>query len=120
MKVKLGIYNNTNLADVDYWWMLREGAIEMGADYGMPINPKFVPELQSITVNSPTLGTMSIYNYIMTRLAQMSEANVVFDPFTGPLYANNGTLIVPEGVRMDYLTLMAMEWLVAHIEQPAE
>ena len=120
MKVKLGIYNNTNLADVDYWWMLREGAIEMGAGYGMPINPKFVPELQSITVNSPTLGTMSIYNYIMTRLAQMSEANVVFDPFTGPLYANNGTLIVPEGVRMDYLSLMTMEWLVAHIEQPAE
>ena len=119
MKIRLGIYNSTDLENVDYWWMLKEGAIEMGADYGVPINPRFIPELQSLMVNDTLLGHISMYNYVMTRLAQMSQETVVFDPFTGPLYANNGTLIVPSGQRLDYLSLMTMDWFVAHIEQPS-
>ena len=119
-KVYLGIYNTTNLENVDYWWMLKEGAVEMGADFGVPINSKFIPELKSMYVDIPDLGHITVYNWIMTRLAQMSGENVVFDPFTGPIYANNGTLMVPEGVRLDHDALWSMDWFVIHVEQPSE
>jgi len=132
-KVYTGVYNKDNLKDsVDYWWMLREGAVELGAKFGMPINPKFEPVLKEITfqidekleaelqaygmqdvikvVNGKKY--ISIYDLIMLRLKQMSDENPTFDPFTGPIYANNGTLMVPPGVRMNRLQLWTINWFV--------
>ena len=31
-KVYVGIYTSDNLGDVDYWWMLREKAVELGGE----------------------------------------------------------------------------------------
>jgi len=132
-KVYTGVYNKDNLKDsVDYWWMLREGAVELGAKFGMPINPKFESVLKEITfqidekleaelqaygmqdvikvVNDKKY--ISIYDLIMLRLKQMSDENPTFDPFTGPIYANNGTLMVPPGVRMNRLQLWTINWFV--------
>ncbi len=35
-KVHNGTYTNKNLANVDYWWLLSKGAVEMGADMRCP------------------------------------------------------------------------------------
>ena len=114
-KIKEGIYNSTNLENVDYWWMLKEGAVELGAKFGMPINPKFSDDLKSKFVQDPILGNISVYDLVFTRLKQMSEENVPFDPFTGPIRAQNGTVMIPEGVRADHDTLWNIKWFVDNV-----
>ena len=101
----------------------------------MPINPKFESVLKGITfqidekleaelhaygmqdvikvVNGKKY--ISIYDLIMLRLKQMSDENPTFDPFTGPIYANNGTLMIPPGVRMNRLQLWTIDWFVAGV-----
>lgn len=130
-KVYSGAYNSTNLENVDYWWMLSEGAVELGADFGMPINPKFEDDLKAIKfivddklkaeLKSEGMedviqdGKISVYDLIMLRLKQMSEVNPTFEPFTGPIYDNNGDLRVPEGVRLGHDDLWNIDWFVMNI-----
>ena len=113
MKVALGVYTTDNLEDVDYWWMLREGAVELGCDYGMPVNPKFKSDLEAVGVVDKLTGeTINVYELVMRRLAQMSEEVPTFDPFTGPLYDQAGTLRVPDGIRLGHDDLWTMMWFV--------
>ncbi len=116
IKVVLGVYNNTNLENVDYWWMLKEGAVELGCDYGVPINPKFVPVLQQIMVKDKLTGQeMSVYDLVMLRLKQMSEEVPTFDPFTGPIYDQDGNLRVHPGERLGHDALWTMNWFVDNV-----
>ncbi len=115
IKVYLGIYNTTNLENVDYWWMLKEGAVELGADYGVPINPKFIPILNSTYVEDPILGKVSVYELVMIRLKQMSEEVPTFDPFTGPLYDQEGNLRARPGERLGHDALWTMDWFVDNV-----
>jgi len=112
IKVYLGVYTPENLENVDYWWMLREGAVELGADFGQPINPKFVDDLKSVYVDDPLLGHISVYDLVMTRLEQMSEETVLFDPFTGPIYDQDGNLRIEAGRRASHDELWTMDWFV--------
>lgn len=131
-KAYLGVYNTTNLENVDYWWMLKESAVELGADFGMPINPKFEDTLKNIRfkVNDKLRaefesegmadciaadGTVSVYDLILLRLKQMSEEVPTFDPFTGPIYDNTGALRVPNGVRMSRDQLWSIDWYVMNV-----
>jgi basic membrane protein A len=111
-KIYLGQYTNTNLADVDYLWLLQEGGIALGGSFGVPINPLFVSDLQAIDVTDPLLGTISVYDLVMTRIAQMSMPNVIFDPFTGPLNFANATQWLAAGERADIGTLLSIDWFV--------
>ncbi len=77
-KIKAGIYTPYNLNDVDYWYLLNTGAVELGAhvyDDGtvMMINPKYEPVLKNITVNVDG-KTMSVYDLVMLRYEQMKNA----------------------------------------------
>ncbi|RLG53715.1 MAG: BMP family ABC transporter substrate-binding protein, partial [Thermoproteota archaeon] len=115
-KVYLGVYNTTNLQSVDYWWMLREGAVELGCDFGVPINPKFIPLLKEIKVTEKITGEeMSIYDLVMLRLKQMSEEVPTFDPFTGPLYDQEGNLRARPGERLGHDELWTMMWFVDNV-----
>jgi len=114
-KVYAGAYNTTNLENVDYWWMLREGAVELGADFGVPINPKFIPILKEKVIDHPEFGKISIYDLVMKRLEQMSEPTVVFDPFTGPIYDQEGNLRIPKGQRADHDLLWTINWFVDNV-----
>lgn len=114
-KIKEGIYNNTNLKNVDYWWMLKDDAVELGAKFGMPINPKITDDLRSKTVTDPILGKISVYDLVFTRLDQMKQENVPFDPFTGPIKAQNGTVMIPAGARATHDELWSMNWFVDNI-----
>ncbi|MDW8326317.1 MAG: BMP family ABC transporter substrate-binding protein [Anaerolineales bacterium] len=111
-KVYLGIYNNKNLQNVDYWWLLREGAVELGGKFGEPINPKFEAPLKEVKVNDPLLGQISVYDLVFKRIEQMKDPAMLFDPFTGPIRDQNGTEKLKAGQRATYLELTTIDWFV--------
>ncbi|HDN80840.1 MAG: BMP family ABC transporter substrate-binding protein [Chloroflexi bacterium] len=114
-KIYIGVYTNENLENVDYWWMLREGAVELGADFGVPINPEFEDDLKAVKVKDPILGEISVYDLVFKRLEQMSEETVLFDPFTGPIKDQDGNLRIEAGRRASHDELWTIDWFVEGI-----
>ncbi|MHA1206943.1 MAG: BMP family ABC transporter substrate-binding protein [Candidatus Hodarchaeales archaeon] len=107
-KIEDGTYNSTNLSNVDYLWFLKEDAVELGGLFGVPINEIFVDALKAVDIGSETA-----YAFIMTKLDAMDGPTVTFDPFTGPINAQNGTLIWASGVQATIPELFAtMNWFV--------
>jgi basic membrane protein A len=117
-KVSQGKYTTTNLQDVDYWWLLTEGAVELGGDFGMPVNPGWKGRLQTVRVNTLDLGRISAYDLVMRRMAQMSSAKLAFDPFTGPIKDRKGMMRVQPGKRMTVAELTSMEWAAPGVVGP--
>ncbi|MHA2043992.1 MAG: BMP family ABC transporter substrate-binding protein, partial [Candidatus Thorarchaeota archaeon] len=94
-------------------WLLQEDAVELGGQFNVPINPIFIPQLQAIMHTDPVLGTISVYDLVMTRLEQMSMANIIYEPFTGPMnYQNGTTQWLAAGESADIYTLLSMDWFV--------
>ena len=114
-KIYSGAYTNENLADVDYWWMLKQDACALGGDFDTPINSKFEDELKAYMVEDTILGEISIYDLVFARLDQMKEETVLFDPFTGPIYDNEGTLKFAAGQRGTHDELWSINWYVDNI-----
>jgi simple sugar transport system substrate-binding protein len=117
-KIYAGRYTADNLADVDYWWLLAEKAVELGGEPGVPINPAFRAALQAARVSTPDLGRVSVYDLVMRRLAQMSAPQMTFDPFTGPIRDRKGVLRVPAGKRLTVGELTSMEWAAPGVVGP--
>ncbi len=117
-KVLAGKYTADNLQDVDYWWLLAEKAVEVGAEPGMMINPLFVSRLKSPTVKTVEFGTLSVYDLVQRRIAQMSKNPVVFDPFAGPIQDRKGVVRVPAGHTMTVGELTSMEWAAPGVTGP--
>lgn len=99
-KVYAGYYTSNNLENVDYWGLLKEGAVELGAKFGMPINPVWKSRLAKT------------HDLVLKRLEQMINPQMVFDPFTGPIYSRKGNLVVSSGERADYDHLLTIEYAV--------
>lgn len=119
-KIYAGVYTAHNLADLDYWWLLKEKAVEIGAKPGMLINPTYENELKRTYLDDPVLGRISVYDLVMKRLEQMADPSMVFDPFNGPIYDRDGNLRVQAGLRMSMFELTTMEWAVDGIVGPWE
>ncbi len=119
-KIYAGAYTAHNLIDVDYWWLLKEKAVEMGAKPGMLINPVYEEELKGIFLDDSVLGMISVYDLVLKRLEQMADPSMVFDPFNGPIYDRDGNLKVPAGLRMSMFELTTMDWAVDGIVGPWE
>jgi len=85
-KIKAGILTPYNLKDVDYWYLLNTGAVDLGCHVFkngtvMRINPKFIPMLKEIKVRDKLTGeTLSVYDLVMKRYYQMK-----FAPLEQPL-----------------------------------
>jgi simple sugar transport system substrate-binding protein len=119
-KVYAGAYNTTNLEDVDYWWMLKEGAVELGADFGVPINPKFESALKAVPTTDPLTGDPTNVYYLVGNLTNyMSTERVLFEPFTGPINYQNGSLWLPAGIRATYDELWTMDYYIEGVEPAA-
>lgn len=79
-KVRAGVYRPGNLENVDYWYLLNTGAVELGAHIYedgsvMMINPKFEPMLKEMKVRDLETGIeISVYDYVMKRYQQMKNA----------------------------------------------
>ncbi|MDC0714403.1 BMP family ABC transporter substrate-binding protein [Stigmatella sp. ncwal1] len=116
-KVRDGTYAPGKLQDVDYWWLLREGAVELGAQPGMPINPKWVDALKKaqMTVEGKPV---SVHDRVMTLLKDMSSSKPGFDPFQGPLTDRQGKARVPAGKGMSIQELNQMQWVVPGVVGP--
>ena len=119
-KVFAGVYTAHNLANVDYWWLLQEKGVEMGAKPGMLINPVYEDQLKATMVDDPVLGTISVYDLVLKRFEQMSDPSMVFDPFNGPIYDRDGNLKVPAGLRLSVFELTTIDWAVDGIVGPWE
>ncbi|MEM3481042.1 MAG: BMP family ABC transporter substrate-binding protein [Candidatus Korarchaeum sp.] len=134
-KIYAGSYTSKNLENVDYWWKLKEGAAELGCAHNEPINPKFVEELRSVRVkgqvqlpNGTVLRDPDAYTLVFARLAQMGAIwtgkgwayvnDETFDPFTGPIYDNEGKLRVLPGQRIGHDELWSMQWWVDNVVGP--
>jgi len=117
-KVHDGVYTNENLEHVDYWWLLSQKAVEVGAKPGMMINPVFEDDLKAYIVDHPVFGEISAYDLVMVRYNQMADPGVTFDPFQGPIYDRRGVLRVPEGMWMSVDSLITMEWAVEGVVGP--
>jgi simple sugar transport system substrate-binding protein len=118
LKVHQGIYTTTNLQHVDYWWTLPQGAVELGADFGVAINPVWEDELKAYVIQHPVFGDISVYDLVFIRLSQFADPGITFDPFQGPLYDRKGNLVVPEGMWLSYESLITMEWAVDGVVGP--
>ena len=101
-----GVFTHENLENLDYWGLLKEEAVEIGADFGMLVNPKWKTKLGDT------------YNLVLERWEQMRNPQMVFDPFTGPIYDRKGNLIIPAGERADYLHLLTIQWAADGVVGP--
>lgn len=118
-KIQLGIYTTKNLENVDYWGLLSGGmnvgapsSVELGGDFGVPVNPIFEDALKAASINDPILGEMSIYDLVFKRIEQMKDPAVLFDPFTGPINDQSGALKVKDGQRLNYFEVVTIDWFV--------
>ena len=79
-KIKAGILTPYNLGEVDYWYLLNTGAVELGCHVNkdgtvMHVNPKFVPVLKGIKVKDKVTGEeTNVYDLVMKRYYQMRSA----------------------------------------------
>ncbi len=117
-KIHDGTYSAKNLAEVDYWSLLSDQSVSLGAKTGMPINPAYKEALSAIKVKDDALGEVSVYELVEKRLAQMTQPTPAFDPFTGPLQDRKGNTRVPDGERLAQQELVRMEWAVTGIAGP--
>lgn len=108
-KVKEGVYTSKNLKDVDYFWLLGEKAVELGADYGLPVNPKHLPLLKRARMKVGE-KEVSVYDRIMGLLKDMGSSSPTFDPFTGPIKDRKGMVRIPKGKKAGLEDLLTMEW----------
>ncbi len=118
VKIYKGVYTTKNLQHVDYWWLLSQGAVEVGAKPGMVINPKYEAALKNHVIDHPAFGKVSVYDLVFIRLNQMADPGITFDPFQGPVYDRKGVLRVPEGMWMSYDALITLEWAAAGVVGP--
>ncbi|MBS3788863.1 BMP family ABC transporter substrate-binding protein [Candidatus Bipolaricaulota bacterium] len=117
-KVRNGIYTNENLQNVDYWWLIKEGVAKLEAKPGMMINPKYVDELKSTTVDNPYFGEISVYDLILKRIEQMKSARVTFDPYIGPMKDRQGIQRLKDGEWASHDQLWTMQWAFNNIKGP--
>jgi basic membrane protein A len=103
--------------NMEYDYLLAEGGVELGAKLGEPVNPEFVDALKAVTVNDEFLGEISVYDLVNKRIEQMKQTSVAFDPFTGPIYDQAGTLKFKDGERASYVALYTdqMQWFVDNV-----
>ncbi|MEM0360967.1 MAG: BMP family ABC transporter substrate-binding protein [Sulfolobales archaeon] len=118
-KILAGVYNTTNLMDVDYWWLLSQKAVVLGADFGVPINPKFVNTLKNVKITEKISGeVMSVYDLVMLRLSQMSEPRPAFDPFCAvkePILTQDGKVLVRPGECLGHEALWSIMSFVDNV-----
>lgn len=117
-KVLDGTYTSTNLQDVDYFWLLEQGAVEMGAAPGVPIAEGFVDDLQAVEIDHPEFGAISVYDLVMRRLEQMREGRETFEPFAGPLEDRNGNLVYEDGYLPTIEDLVGLEFAAPGVVGP--
>jgi simple sugar transport system substrate-binding protein len=108
------IYNDT-WSKEDLWWLAKEQAAILGGSLDHEINPKFVNDLKAVSVTTPDLGMMSVYDLVMKRYEQMAQGRDVFDPFVGPISDNKGMVRIAEGAMGSKGELLSIDYYVDNV-----
>ncbi len=108
--------HNKTWTNEDVWWLAKEKAAILGGNDKEIINPKFVPALKEAMVDSKEFGSISAYDLIVKRYAQMQQGVDVFDPFTGPISDNEGNLKIKDGERASKQDLLGIMYYVDNVE----
>lgn len=108
------IYDGTWKSD-DLWWLVAENAALLGGSFEDPINPKFVDPLKAVSVKTDDLGTISVYDLVFKRYAQMKQGTDVFDPYTGPISDNTGTVQIKAGEKATKADLLSIMYYVDNV-----
>jgi simple sugar transport system substrate-binding protein len=117
-KILDGTYQPGNLADIDYFWGLSEGSVEVGAEPGMVVNPVYRERLSAVVLDHPEFGSINVVDLIDRRLEQMSQTPVAFEPFTGPLRDRKGNLVYAAGESATIDELLGMEFAAENVRGP--
>jgi basic membrane protein A and related proteins len=115
IKILEDIYTG-NWNNEDVWWLAKEGAAILGGNETDPVNPKFVDDLKQAMIQTQEFGEISAYDLVMKRYDQMKQGVDVFDPFTGPIYDNKGTLQIKAGERASKEDLLSIMYYVDNVE----
>jgi simple sugar transport system substrate-binding protein len=100
----------------DMWWLAKEKAAILGGSTTDMINPKFVPQLKEAMIDTQEFGTISAYDLVMKRYEQMQQGVDVFEPFTGPIADNKGTIQIQAGDKASKEDLLKMMYYVDNVE----
>ncbi len=99
----------------DLWWLVNEKAVALGGSFDEKINSKFVDDLAGIKVNSKVFGEVTVLDLVEKRLEQMEKTPAEFDPYTGPIYDNEGNLQVAEGAKADKDHLLSVMYFADNV-----
>ena len=108
--IKDGTWNKEDL-----WWLTAEKAALLGGSFDQKVNAKFVDALDAVSVSTPDLGTLSVYDLVMKRLSQMEISTDEFDPFVGPIKDNKGNERIPAGVKAAKGELLSIDYYVENV-----
>lgn len=98
-KILQDVYDGT-WTNERLWWLMKEEATYVGAEFGEIVNPKYEAQLKGIKVDYPGYGNISVYDLVEQLTEVMTkEGRSGFDPYDGPIYDNKGTLQIPEGAQ---------------------
>lgn len=86
-----------DLTNYDLLWLMEDNVVELGGDWENKINPIYIDTLKGIMTDSADFGSISIYDLVMKRYDQMMMGRDSFDPFTGPIYDQDGNITIAEG-----------------------
>jgi basic membrane protein A and related proteins len=100
----------------DMWWLAEQNAAILGGSFDETINAKFVDELKAYKIDTKDFGSISAFDLVEKRYAQMKEGVQVFDPFTGPIADNKGKIRIPAGSKATKGDLLSMMYYVDGVE----
>lgn len=110
-----GIHNKT-WTNEDIWWLAKEKAAILGGSKTDIINPKFVSALKAAMINTKEFGKISAHDLVVKRYEQMKQGVEVFDPFTGPIFDNQGNLKIKAGKTASKEDLLSMMYYVDNVQ----
>ncbi len=100
----------------DIWWLATEKAALLGGSFDEIINKKFVDDLKAVSVDTPDLGKVSVYDLVVKRYNQMKQGVDVFDPFEGPIHDNKGKLQIKKGAKASKGDLLSIMYYVDNVK----
>jgi len=115
-KILKDIHDGTWDPGQDIWWLAREKAAILGGSPDDAVNPAFAEPLKQAMVTSEQWGEISVYDLVMKRYEQMKQGVEVFDPFTGPVSDNQGTVRIKEGERATKADLLSIMYYVDNVK----
>ncbi|HPC38910.1 MAG TPA: BMP family ABC transporter substrate-binding protein [Exilispira sp.] len=97
-----------------HYWFANSNAAILGKNYSDMISYEAIEKLKNKKIRLDW-SEIDLYEYIMLRYNQMKDPLVSFEPFTGPIYSNNGELKILNKKRAGLNDLLYMDWFVKSI-----